>query len=302
MAEPAKKKKAGIWRYLREAFTFRWNLLFFGGALAAAVLSPSPDVFVPLVAAAEVAYLGGLATLPRFQGAIDAKQHKEDRAAGGGTTNEDKRDAKQRLLDVLGGLEAERRNRFLRLRARCVEMQRIATTVRGDTRDASGAAHEFRTPALDRLLWVFLRLLLAQQAVDKFLRATDEEALKKNLENLQKRQRDAEAKKDERILRSVTDAMATAELRMSNVEKAKGNFEFITLELDRIEQKIHALMEMAISHTDPDELSVQVDAVAEGMQQTEQTIRELQAITGLGSDADATPEILGGDLTEAVKQ
>jgi hypothetical protein len=296
----AKKKKAGIFRYLQEAFMFRWNLLFFGGAVAAAILSPSPDVALPLVAAAEVAYLAGLTSLPRFQAAIDAKDRAEQRGAGPSKTEQ--RESKQKLLDVLGGLEAERRNRFLRLRARCVEMQRIANAVRGDTGDASGASHELRTPALDRLLWVFLRLLLAQQAVERFLRATDADALHKNLANLQERQRGAEAKGDERILRSLADAMVTAELRMANYDKAQGNHEFISLELDRIEQKIHALMEMAISHHDPDQLSIQVDAVAEGMAQTEATIRELQAITGLSTDEDTAPAILSGDLTEVIKQ
>ena len=38
------KKKAGWFRYVKEAFTYRWNLLLFGGAAAAALLSPSPDI------------------------------------------------------------------------------------------------------------------------------------------------------------------------------------------------------------------------------------------------------------------
>ena len=38
MAEP---KRAGVLRYLKEAFLFRWNLLLLGGASAAAVLSES---------------------------------------------------------------------------------------------------------------------------------------------------------------------------------------------------------------------------------------------------------------------
>src|SRR5688572_22531592 len=124
-------KKAGVWRYIKEAFVFRWNLLFFGGAMAAAVLSPAPDIVIPLVAAGEVAYLAMLATLPRFQQAIDAKARSETR--GGGTNPEEQRSAQQKLLDVLGGLEPQRRARFLRLRARCLEMQRIAHAVRGET-------------------------------------------------------------------------------------------------------------------------------------------------------------------------
>jgi hypothetical protein len=298
----AEKKKAGIWRYIKEAFTYRWNLLIFGGAVAAAVLSPTPDVILPLVAAGEIAYLAGLTTLPRFQAAIDARAHSESKGGLGRPPQESDQDTRNKLLEVLNAIEPERRNRFLRLRARCVEMQRIANAVRGDTRDASGASQELRAPALDRLLWVFLKLLLAQQAIERFLKATDGAQLKKNLVALEEKQRTAATKGDERIVRSVTDAMATAQMRLDNYAKAEGNFDFVALELDRIEQKIQALAEMAVSHENPDELSVQVDAVADGMAQTEATIRELQAITGLGRDDEATPSILGGDMTEAIKQ
>ncbi len=293
------KPKAGFFRYIKEAFTFRWNLLIFGGAAAAAMLSGHPDVALPLVAAGEIAYLAGLSTLPRFQSAIDAKAHHEGKA--GSADPEASKTSRQRLVDVLGSLDPDRRNRFLRLRARCVEMQRIANAVRGDTRDASGASTELRAPALDRLLWMFLRLLLSAQAIERFLRATDGAAIKKNLAALQERHTAAAAKGDERMVRSLTDAIATAELRMDNHAKAASNAEFVAIELDRLEQKIQALTEMAISHQNPDELSVQVDAVADGMAQTEQTIRDLQSITGLSPEADATPEILGGDMTETIK-
>jgi hypothetical protein len=293
------KAKAGMARYLWEAFKFRWNLLLFGGGVVAAVLSPSPDIAIPLVAAAEVAYLAMLSTIPRFQAAIDARSRK------GGAAQVDPEDAEKadiearvKLLEILKGLESERRGRFLRLRTRCVEMQRIANGVRGETHDASGAVEDIRAPALDRLLWAFLRLLLSQQAVERFLSASDMAAVERNLASLEARQKAAQEQKDERILRSVTDAITTARMRLENHAKAKGNFEFLTLELERLEQKIHALMELAVSQHDPDQLSVQVDAVAEGMQQTEATIRELQAITGLGIDDGAAPRIISSELAE----
>jgi len=295
-------KKAGRWSYIASAFTFRWNLLFFGGAMAAALLLPSPDIIMPMLVAAELAYLGMLSSNPRFQSAIDAKVHASGRETTEGPPVPAQVDAQRKLQELLASLENQRRNRFVQLRARCVEMQRIADAVRGDTNDASGAVADLRTPALDRLLWMFLRLLLSQQAVERFLRATDVKALEYSLNNLKQKHTAAVAKNDERIIRSVTDAMATAQMRMENFEKARGNLEFITLELDRIEQKIHALTEMAVSQQDPDQLTIQVDAVAEGMAQTEATIRELQAITGLGADVDSTPRILGGDLTQSMTQ
>ena len=303
----AEKKKAGIFRYLKEAFMFRWNLLFFGGAAAAAVVSGHADIALPLVAAAEVTYLAGLATLPRFQAAIDAKARSEEPGGFSGMRDQSRREpenpqaARDRILEVLKSLTEDRRSRFLRLRARCVEMSRIANAVRGETSDASGASRELRTPALDRLLWVFLRLLLSEQAIARFLQAADEAGIEKSIADLQGRRKKradsvGEANQaDDRIIRSLDDSISTAMARKENLEKAKQNAEFVATELDRLENKIAAVTELAVGHTDPDEMSSRIDAISEGISQTEQTIRELQQITGVG-DADATPSILDTDL------
>jgi hypothetical protein len=304
----AELKKAGLFRYLKEAFMFRWNLLLLGGAAAGAVISGHPDIALPLVAAAEVTYLAGLSTLPRYQAAIDAKARAEERGLdltkAKPIPGEPQVNARDRILEVLKSLTEDRRARFLRLRARCVEMSRIANAVRGDTRDTSGAAAELRQPALDRLLWVFLRLLLSDQAIARFLQAADEATIDKQLTDLQGRRKkradsvgDAQTA-DDRIIRSLDDSIATAELRKDNIAKARTNAEFVAAELDRLENKIQAVTEMAVGHTDPDEMSSRIDAISEGISQTEQTIRELQTITGV-ADVDQTPSILTADLSPA---
>ena len=184
-------EKAGLFRYLTEAFLFRWNLLLFGGASAAALLSGHPDIAMPLVAAAEVSFLAGLSSMSRFQGAIDAKAHAATKGTQEPPTAADQAvaqvNARERIMDVLKTLSEERRARFLRLRARCVEMQRIANAVRGETADASGANAELRAPALDRLLWVFLKLLLSEQAITRFLQAADEPGIERSISDIKAR-------------------------------------------------------------------------------------------------------------------
>ncbi len=303
MAEP---KKAGMVRYLKEAFLFKWNLLILGGGAAAAILSGHPDIAIPIVAAAEVVYLAGLTTLPRFQGAIDAKVRAEERGSpirdGGPRDEAGLENARDKILDVLKSLTEDRRSRFLRLRARCVEMTRIANAVRGETRDSSGASNELRTPALDRLLWVFLRLLLSEQAISRFLQAADEAGIDKSIVELKARRKKradsvGEANQaDDKIIRSLDDSISTADLRKENVQKAQTNAEFVAAELDRLEGKIQAVTEMAVSNTDPDAMSSRIDAISEGITQTEDTIRELQQITGVASE-DVTPSILDTDLS-----
>lgn len=302
MAEPS---KAGLFRYLKEAFVFRWNLLLLGGASAAALLSGHADIALPLVAAAEVTYLAGLSTLPRFQAAIDARARAEERGLTGQVPAQvaapDPAAARTRILEVLKSLAEDRRSRFLRLRARCVEMTRIANAVRGETADASGASTELRQPALDRLLWVFLKLLLSEQAIARFLQATDRTQILRTIDDLIDRIKKREAavpeadREGDRILRSLQDSLSTAQLRMENITKAEHNAEFVAAELDRLENKIQAVTEMAVSHSDPDEMSSRIDAIAEGISQTEQTIRELQSITGMSAQEEA-PSILGADI------
>jgi hypothetical protein len=278
-------------KYVRTAFMYRWNLLAFLGAAAAAVLSPIPDALIPLVAAGELAYLGSMVSFPRFRKAIDAQGYRSPAFAA-----EPKTDPNLKLATLVGGLPAASRQRFDTLRERCLRMRDIAHGVRGVAGDAGGAGDDLRTPALDRLLWVFLRLLVSQSSLQQFLAATDEKQLQQRTADLKTRLETATAAQDERVLRSLTDSLQVAELRLDNYQKARGNAEFVQIELDRIENKIQALIEMGVNRQDPDFLTSQVDAAAESMTHTESAITELQNITGLVSDLEEPPAILEADL------
>jgi hypothetical protein len=294
----AEKRKAGLFRYLKEAFLFRWNLLFFGGAAAAAMLSGHGDIALPLVAAGELAYLAGLTSLPRFQAAIDARAHAETRGLVRPAATPE--EARERLTDLLLQLDPKSSTRFQNLHSRCHQMRFLAQGASGSTTSSSDA-DALRIPALDRLLWVFLRLLFAQQALANFLSSTNAQEIESTLKALETRQADAQKRGDERILRSVADSIRTARLRLENYQKAQSNADFVAVEIDRIEGKIKAITEMAVGHQDPDYISNQVDAVAEGMGQTEAAIRELNHITGLTDDMAGTPSILEADLAEVLK-
>lgn len=285
--------------YLREAFLFRWNLLLFLGGTAAAALTPFPDLLLPLVGAAEVAYLAGLVSVPRFRAAIDARLH----ALGKGTASDapGTQTPAVSLVTMLGGLPAAERARFERLHARCLEMRTIAAGVRGAAGDQAGGAEDIRTPGLDRLLWLFLRLLLSRTALDRFLQTMDGQEIATRLEEVRKNLATAQAGGDERIVRSLQDSIAMGELRLDNFGRAKKNAEFVTIELDRIEGKIQALAEMAVNRQDPDFLSSQVDSAAESMRQTEKAVSELQHLTGLGDQLQEPPPILESDLREVLR-
>ena len=290
---------AGMGDYLREAFLFRWNMLLFFGGTAAAALTPFPDLFLPLVGAAELTYLTGLISIPRFRAAIDAKVH----AARQGATSEavGPQVSPVSLVTMLGGLPAGERARFERLRARCLEMRKIAAGVRGAAGDQAVGPEDIRTPGLDRLLWLFLRLLMSRTALDRFLQTMSGQEISTRLEELRKSLAAAQTGGDDRVVRSLQDSIASAELRLDNFGRAKKNAEFVAIELDRIEGKIQALAEMSVNRQDPDFLSSQVDSAAESMRQTEKAVSELQHLTGLGDQLQEPPAILESDLREVLR-
>ena len=288
---------AGIASYLKEAFFFRWNLLLFMGGAAAAMLTPFPDVVLPLVAAGELTYLAGLISLPRFRAAIDAKAHGAARPETAAVTQP----PPLPLNAMLAGLPADARTRFEHLRARCLEMRGIAAGVRGTAGDHTGTADDTRSPGLERLLWLFLRLLLSKAALDRFLLTMTEGELSAKLAELRKSFEDAQKAGDDRIVRSLQDSIAMAELRLDNYARAQKNTGFVSVELDRIEGKIRALAELAVNRQDPDFLSSQVDSAAESMRQTEKAVSELQHLTGLADQLEDPPAILDADLRQELR-
>jgi hypothetical protein len=285
--------------YLKEAFLFRWNLLLFLGGTAAAALTPFPSVLLPLVGAGELAFLAGLLSVPRFRAAIDAKMHAARTAGTGETVAAAPSTAS--LTTMLGGLPADARRRFQQLHGRCLEMRGIAAGVRGAAGDAGGSAEEIRTPGLDRLLWLFLRLLSSKAALDRFLQTMNEQEISARLADVRKSLAAAQAGGDDRVVKSLQDSVAMGELRLDNYLRAKKNAEFVTLELDRIEGKIQALAEMAVNRQDPDFLSSQVDSAADSMRQTEKAVSELQHLTGLADQLQDPPAILETDLREVLR-
>ena len=284
--------------YLKEAFFFRWNLLLFAGGVVGAALTPMSSVLLPLVGAGELTYLAALISIPRFRAAIDAKAHAA-RTGGGEPAAAPASSAS--LVTMLGGLPSEARQRFQQLHSRCLEMRGIAAGVRGAAGDAGSSAEEIRTPGLDRLLWLFLRLLSSKAALDRFLQSMNETELTTRLADVRKSLAAAQAGGDERVIKSLQDSVAMGELRLDNFGRARKNAEFVSLELDRIEGKIQALAEMAVNRQDPDFLSSQVDSAADSMRQTEKAVSELQHLTGLADQLQDPPAILETDLREVLR-
>ena len=276
---------AGLGEYVKRAFLYRWNLLAFVGATAAALLSPFPDALLPLIAAGELIYLTGLVSNVRFRQAIDAERHQAATQQTAATTQ-------RSLQDIVATFPFEARQRFEQLRSRCIEMRDIAHGVRGRQQPVG---EDSNTQALDRMLWVFLRLQTTQLYLQRFLEKANEIEIRNRIKEAEARLQ-SQNSPDERIKRSLEDSLLVQQQRLENREKAKQNLDYVRVELDRIEAKIQAITEAAVNRQDPDFLTSQIDSVSESMQSTEKAINELQQLTGIVEEMQTPPLILEADL------
>jgi chemotaxis protein histidine kinase CheA len=287
-----------IGKYLKVAFLNHWNLLAFLGGSVFALLSPAPDVLLPVVAAGEIAYLGLLGTHPKFQAYVNAQEAKQNRADTSATS--------QKTLErITSSLPRELYDRFVALRARCLELQQIAAELKHTTHDAANLPLEhYQIAGLDRLLWIHLRLLYTHYALSRFLKQTSEEQIRADIKRLESRLAQVPAATDanqqQRVRKALEDNLATSRDRLANLQRARDNFDLVNLEIDRLENKIRSLSELAVNRQEPDYISGQVDQVAASMLETEKTMNELQFVTGLDT-VDEAPQLLQGGVAPRAK-
>jgi hypothetical protein len=286
-----------ILKYLRAAFLNHWNLLAFLGGSAFALLSGRPDVLLAVVLAAEIAYVGLLASHPKFQGYVDAQAAKSAKV-------ESSLDNRRALEHVLRALPRELLERFQSLRAQCLELRQIALELK---RPGMGAADapldQYQVGGLDRLLWIHLRLLYTQYALSQFLQKTRQEQIQKTIDKLEQQlgQLSADDKDSsrQRARAALQDNLETSRDRLANWNKANENYHLMGLELDRLESKIRSLSEMAVNRQEPEFITSEVDHVASSLLDTERTMNELQFATGLNAADNEPPELLRVKATTA---
>jgi hypothetical protein len=287
-----------IGKYLKVAFLNHWNLLAFLGGSVFALLSPAPDVLLPVVAAGEIAYLGLLGTHPKFQAYVNAQEAKQNRVETSAT-------AQQTLERITSSLPRELYDRFVALRARCLELQQIAGELKQTHHDQTHVPLEsYQIAGLDRLLWIHLRLLYTHYALSRFLKQTSDEQIRADIKRLESRLAQlptaTDANQQQRVRKALEDNLATSRDRLANLQRARDNFDLVNLEIDRLENKIRSLSELAVNRQEPDYISGQVDQVAASMLETEKTMNELQFVTGLDT-VDEAPQLLEGGVAARAK-
>jgi len=283
-------------KYFKAAFAYHWNLLLFLSGMGFALLSGHADVAAPLVLAGEALYLGLLGTNTKFQSYVDAQAAKAARQQG----TVDSTTALQRILTAL---PPDAVKRFESLRNRCLVLRKIATAIKDPVQTGEALPLEdMQMAGLDRLLWIYLRLLYTEDSLKRFLNLegflakSGDEKLVDEIRDLEQRvKRSAEIADEaqrQKVQKTLEDSLQTSRDRLANFKKARDNLELVQLEIERLENKIRSLSELAVNRQEPDFISGQVDAVASSMLHAEKTMNDLQFATGLERFEDEAPPLM----------
>jgi len=277
-------------KYLKAAFLNRWNLLVLCGGVGFALVSGMPDVALPIVLAAEAAYLGLLGTHSRFQASVDAQAAAIERKSKSQTSQ-------QVLEQIMRALPGPALARFEKLRSQCQELRQIAAELAHSRADELGSPLEsMQVASFDKLLWIFLRLLFTEHSLTKFLERSSSQRIESEIKRAQERLGQLspgdQSPHAQKVRRTLEDSLKTSQDRLANYQKAQANHELVQLELDRLENKIKSLAELTVNRQEPDFISAQVDEVAGSMLETEKTMNELQFVTGLAPPEEQAPDLI----------
>ena len=172
-------------------------------------------------------------------------------------------------------------------------MTDLQRSMQGD-RSPRGQAG-FKTQSLDRMLWLFLKLLHHKTGLARFLGSTSEIDLQSELSDTESQLRDArERNASARLVASLEEKMATIRDRLSNHAEAAENLAVLNAELDKTEQKINHLCEVGMTSRDGADLSIQIDSVAESVKLSEKTLADLDLGVVFQSPEEEAPPFVSG--------
>jgi hypothetical protein len=274
-----------MWDYIRAAFNARPFGMFVApnwiGLGAFALMGIAEPGFWVLGAGLELGYLALLATNSRFQRTVAAGR------PSGSPTDWDRKIAS--LLERLD--EADRRGYNL-LAMRC---RAILDELHHSGHASQAHALTTQSEGLGRLLWMYLRLLLARQAIRRVLREAEQgPPIDGRLAALDRQIAAPETSED--LRRSLSSQADILRQRLAQQTEARGKLAYLDAELTRIQEQVELIREQAALTTDPELLSQRIDEIAATLGGTAQWIRDQQQIYGAMEDLLADPPPLAGTI------
>ncbi|MFB3905735.1 MAG: hypothetical protein ACE15E_19990 [Acidobacteriota bacterium] len=271
--------RLGILDYAKEAFKEPYNLILLIGALLAGAISLMPLVVWPLAAAAEILYLLTMANNARYQAVVRARMRRRDQS--------DTLDVASQLIE---GLSERRKLRFEAVRTRCINLQESMKPA-GKRDEVGNLLESQQLQSVNQLLWVFLRTLAYEQALESFCQSMP----RADIQNmLRKTEAALQAEKlSEQMRTAYQENVDVLKKRLENLERAETNLKTLEARLIRVENSIMLIQEQALTRQDPAFIEAEVNSATAGLTSVEQMLGSLDLPSMDAASQGPAPELLG---------
>jgi len=259
-----------------------WNKV---ALVATAILGFGNPGFWLLGVAGELAYLYLSATNDRFRALVRAKRLEGER-----TTTE------QQIETWLAELSPAGRRRFEALTANCRQVQKVYETLRPG---GLSVIDEQRWRGLDQLLWLFLRLSVSLELLERQMGSVDPAGLQREVDAL-RAEIAALAPASEALRKSKQSLLELKVRRLENLGRAGEARQILASELQRVEQQVELLREEAAMSRNAESLSARIDSVAGTLSENDSWMRQHEEfLSDLGVESNvAAPQILARSEVE----
>jgi hypothetical protein len=256
--------------FVKEALRWQYNWIGLAGAAAFALISGTGLPLV-LVAGLELIYLSVVPQSSRFRRLVRSWKYAEE-----------KRRRELKLSAVFDELPPEMRKRYVTLEVRCREIKANYDRLSSTSQMFLGQMEE----RLQGLLHAYLRLLGSAQQHGEYLVAIDPSQIREEVDQLQQSvQSQAANPKVQEINRKRIEILTK---RLEKHKKISENRQVVEAQCKAIEDVLALIRDQSVTVQDPQEVSSQLDSLLEDVQQTEETIREVESIF-----ESSTPEFAG---------
>ena len=254
--------------FVKEAFNLQYNWIALAGACVFGIISGS---LLPIFLAggAELMYL-----------AIVSQNWRSQRLVRSWKLGEAQKQRQVEFAEMLNNLSAEAKARYYKL-------AQICASVRGNFLQFSSTSQVFLQQIearLDGLLHGYARLLLVSSQQQQYLKSTDLNEIKREIAALQ----GSVAKDPPKVQDINKKRIEILNKRVEKYQKICENQEVVNAQCSAVEDVLHLVRDQSVTMRDPQQVSDQLDNLVRDVEQTEQTVQQVEAIFG-----DMTPELEG---------
>jgi archaellum component FlaC len=252
--------------FVKEALKWQYNWIGLAGAAAFALVAGSGFPLV-LAAGLELIYISLVPQSSRFRRLVRSWQYAEE-----------KRRIGVNLQAMYKEIPPEMQVRYARL-------DQLCRSIRENYSKLSSTSQMFvkqMEDRLDGLLQGYLRLLHAQRQHLEYLRVTDPNRIQQELNGLQ-RALAADPVKVQEINRKRIEILTK---RLEKFGKIHENCDVINAQCAATEDVLQLIRDQSVTLRDPQQVSDQLEGLVRDVEQTEETVREMESIFEM-----ATPEM-----------